>query len=134
MSIIYHCDVIILNLKRRVSSNPAVYKVAKAVLLSDHHHVRHAFFQELAWRFRESPLFPGGLIFVGDAVVPKLYPAGSYFTLITLNKQESRYLHINVLNIYSQICAAVGIMHTAGFSHCDIKSANILLAKRVSAS
>lgn len=104
----------------------------------DHHSDEYAFLQEISimWKFRNEKNFSKLICYSDEpkAMVMKFYPLGSLDNFIHYKKKNLElnaitYSLKNVLRIVKDIALAINIMHKEGFTHNDLKPANILIEK-----
>eukprot|EP00158_Paraphelidium_tribonemae_P003214 Partr_v1_DN25964_c1_g1_i5_m68562 putative protein kinase kinase kinase len=104
---------------KKIEQNPRVPEII----------AKDAFYQELAmmWYFRDNPRFIKVLGYCDKPLsfVSKFYTDGSLDRL--LSKKKIPIVKGLVLNFAIEISLAIADMHAAGFIHCDLKSANILI-------
>jgi len=134
LSAIYKCVALSLELQNRAEGQSMVVKQVAPLIDAMSPKLRRSFYQELAimWRFRDQPGFARvfGYSIKPACLIIKFYRHGDLSGFIvgtSLANKDFAYTKNLVLSLYSAILRAMQCFHNAGFAHCDIKPANVLL-------
>ena len=122
---VYECVSLDTELSARTKGSRLVCKT----IAVESERAQRLFYQEVSimWFFRNHPNFVKVYAYSDSpaAIVMKYYP----FDLdkVILKRVTVSYSKKLIVKLFREVCQAIGAMHEAGFAHCDIKPANVLI-------